>query len=90
MEILRFHNEDPLFFTADTHFGHKNIIEYCQRPFIDVEEMNEAHIDNWNRTVGRMTSSFMLVTSEWEMLRNGIGFLNGSTEGSIWLQGIMT
>ena len=52
MEILRFRSEDLLFFTADTHFGHKNIIEYCKRPFRDVEEMNETLIDNWNRTVG--------------------------------------
>ncbi len=40
------------FFTADTHFCHKNIIAFCKRPFASVEEMNEAMIVNWNSVVG--------------------------------------
>lgn len=40
------------FFISDTHFGHKNIIRFCDRPFADVDEMNEALIDNWNNVVG--------------------------------------
>lgn len=34
-------------FTSDQHFGHKNIIEYCDRPYNSVGEMNEALIANW-------------------------------------------
>jgi calcineurin-like phosphoesterase family protein len=43
-----------VFFTSDTHFGHRNILEYEKeaRPFSTVEEMNEAIIDRWNNTVG--------------------------------------
>ena len=40
-----------LWFTADTHFGHTNIIRYCQRPFDDVEHMDESLIANWNAVV---------------------------------------
>lgn len=38
-------------FTSDTHFGHKRILELCNRPFADVAEMNEAIIHNWNSVV---------------------------------------
>ena len=40
------------FVIADPHFGHKNIIQYCNRPFENVEEMDDALINHWNMTVG--------------------------------------
>jgi len=40
-----------IWFTSDTHFCHDKIIEYCNRPFASVEEMNEALINNWNDRV---------------------------------------
>jgi calcineurin-like phosphoesterase family protein len=39
------------FFTADTHLGHSAIIRFCSRPFLNVEEMNEIIIKNWNLKV---------------------------------------
>jgi calcineurin-like phosphoesterase family protein len=44
---------NEVWFTSDTHFGHRNILEYEKegRPFSDVEEMNETLISNWNETV---------------------------------------
>ena len=38
-------------FTADLHFGHRNIIDYCGRPFGDAEAMNRALVDGWNDVV---------------------------------------
>jgi len=42
-----------VFFTADTHFNHGQIIEYCDRPFSSVKVMNEALIARWNSRVGK-------------------------------------
>lgn len=39
------------FFTSDQHFYHEKIIEYCNRPFTSVEEMNETIIERHNKTV---------------------------------------
>nr|DAK03458.1 MAG TPA: metallophosphatase domain protein [Bacteriophage sp.] len=39
------------FFTSDSHWGHKRIIELCKRPFKDVEAMNNSLIENWNKVV---------------------------------------
>ena len=40
-----------IYFTSDTHFFHVNIIKYCGRPFLNVDMMNEALIEKWNRRV---------------------------------------
>ncbi len=45
-----FVGNDP-FVLSDIHFNHTNIIKYCDRPFTDVNHMNEVIIKNWNETV---------------------------------------
>jgi calcineurin-like phosphoesterase family protein len=40
-----------IWFTADTHFGHKNIIKYCNRPFTSVAQMDATILGNINRFV---------------------------------------
>lgn len=39
-------------FTSDHHFGHKNILSYCDRPFHSVDAMNKVMVDRWNEVVG--------------------------------------
>ena len=39
------------YFTSDTHAWHTNIINYCQRPFVNGGEMTKALADNINKTV---------------------------------------
>ena len=40
------------FFTADQHYGHANIIRFCDRPFSSVEEMDRELIRRHNEVVG--------------------------------------
>src|SRR5579875_2204063 len=37
-----------VWFTADFHFGHFNIIRYCNRPFANTQEMDEAICEHVN------------------------------------------
>ena len=41
-----------IFVTADHHFGHANIIRFVNRPFANVDEMDQGMIDAWNAVVG--------------------------------------
>ena len=49
-----------IFFTADVHFGHANIIRLCGRPFRTVCEMNHALVDNWNKRVSGKDTVYIL------------------------------
>jgi calcineurin-like phosphoesterase family protein len=39
------------FFTSDPHFGHQNIITYCNRPYHNVAQMNADLVARWNSVV---------------------------------------
>lgn len=40
-----------LWFLSDPHGGHENIIKYCNRPFANAQEMDEALIERHNSVV---------------------------------------
>jgi calcineurin-like phosphoesterase family protein len=40
------------FLTADEHYGHANILRYCERPFKDVDRMGRELVERHNAVVG--------------------------------------
>jgi len=49
-----------IYFTSDLHLGHANVIRFQDRPFADVDEMNEALIANYNEVVGPDDTVYIL------------------------------
>lgn len=52
MKVSRNGWESRIYFTSDLHIGHAKAIEFTNRPFADVEEMDRKLIENINETVG--------------------------------------
>jgi calcineurin-like phosphoesterase family protein len=48
------------FFISDLHLNHPNVIKYCNRPFVNVDDMNETLIKNWNNTIRNKDTVFFL------------------------------
>lgn len=70
-----------VWFTSDTHFGHRNIIRFCDRPFDSVEEMDEALIQNWNSVVKPGDSIYHLgdlTFAKEDKIRYYLSRLNGN------------
>lgn len=68
------------FIISDTHFGHENIISYCNRPFETVEQMNDEMIKRWNSVVGKEDIVYHLgdfALGNKESIKNYKNKLNG-------------
>lgn len=70
-----------IFFISDTHFDHTNIIRFCNRPFQDVEEMNEKIIEDWNSVVSKNDEVWHLgdfsFSKDEERIKKHFDALNG-------------
>lgn len=42
-----------IFITSDTHFHHRNILDFEDRPFNTLDDMHKGMIDAWNSVVGK-------------------------------------
>lgn len=65
-----------VYYISDTHFGHKGVINFDQRPFSNIEEMEAILIANWNNKVTNQDIVYILgdfcfeKESEWLRLLN--------------------
>lgn len=57
--------DQKLWFTSDLHFGHRNVIKFCNRPWEDEKQMGPALIENWNSVVGDNDIVFVLGDTFW-------------------------
>lgn len=57
--------QQKVFFISDLHFGHRNILSFCQRPFKDVKDMEIKMISYWNKTVSDKDIVFVLGDTFW-------------------------
>jgi calcineurin-like phosphoesterase family protein len=53
------------FYIADTHFGHNNIIQLDNRPFLDMIEMEGEMVRRWNDVVGKKDDVYILGDFCW-------------------------
>ena len=58
-----------IWFTSDFHFGHFNIIRYCNRPFASTEEMDALIADRMNAHVKPNDTLYFLGTFAWAALK---------------------
>lgn len=62
---IQLEKDQTLWFTSDLHFGHRNVIRFCERPFENEKEMSEKLIENWNSVVCDNDIVFVLGDTFW-------------------------
>lgn len=80
---------DNVYFTADEHYGHRNIITYCNRPFSDTDEMREALIFNHNLKVTPSGLTYHIGDMFWDTVSDeeAISILNRLNGRHVILRG---
>ena len=66
-----------VWFTADLHLDHRNIIRYCKRPFDNIQQMNKILVDNWNNRVKKDDLVYFLGDFCFGDARSWFPYLNG-------------
>ena len=54
-------------FVSDTHFFHRGIIDHCDRPYDNVDDMNEDMITIWNDNIGVNDDVYHIGDVAWHL-----------------------
>ena len=76
-----------IFYIADTHFGHANIIRLNNRPFYNVDEMDRTMIENWNSRVQKDDIVYMLGDFAFKSANHPAGILDKLNGHKILIKG---
>ena len=81
------------YFISDLHFGHKNILKFDNRPFLNIEQHDKAIIENWNNVVGENDDVYVLGDISWydaeqtiqifKQLKGRIHLIKGNHDGKL-------
>ncbi|MFH1053136.1 MAG: 2'-5' RNA ligase family protein [Candidatus Woesearchaeota archaeon] len=77
LDKINIFKKRKIFFISDSHFDHKNIIKYCNRPFKTTKEMNNFMLKKWNDTVRKNDIVFFI---------GDMTFGKGSRPADYWLE----
>jgi len=61
-----------IYYIADNHFGHKNVIRFDNRPFADTVLMDEVLVHNWNERVTEDDTVYILGDCFWKNEENSV------------------
>ena len=76
-----------IYYIADWHYGHTNILAYDNRPFANIEQMDDALIRRWNSVVRFDDTVYVLGDMFWIGARESIDILHQLNGAKILIKG---
>lgn len=76
-----------IFYIADTHFGHANVMKYDNRPWFTVSDMDNALIKNWNSVVTNEDTVYILGDISWYKTNETIKILDQLNGKKVLIKG---
>ena len=55
-----------IYYIADCHFGHGNVIRFDNRPFEETQSMDEVLIKNWNERITDEDDVYIIGDAFWK------------------------
>jgi len=82
---IKINKPELLYFISDTHFGHKNVIKFNNRPFDDIQQHDNMLVDYWNSVVPKDGIVFHQGDFALKLRSNKLKWILESLNGKIYL-----